>query len=159
MEIRISDASSLFKENGHDLKGIFNLLFSAMIVNEWHPGLEISISEVSFIAARKYICDEIRQFLSGFKPDLKAAEERVQQFHKEHAELKEINAYFQNMSLKEFLFSHNKKRKAFKKRAQELRDMTISVEELLNIAFYKFSQVNGTLAQFKEGFERFASVK
>lgn len=166
MKIKVSNAVSLFKENGHDLKGILTMLVNAISAEVCYPAItprELAISPVidtvTIIEGKKVVYGLIEEALDKFQPDLEKASQRLQNFQKDYHELKVIDAYFENMGFWQLLFKRGKRRKYYRERRRELQEMRISVEELLNISFYKFSQVNGTLKQFKDGVKRFLEMK
>lgn len=162
MDIKVSAASSLFKENGHDLRGIFTQLSNA-ISFDFEIGsyfvANVHMDSLAIVETRKMTYDIIKEALEDFQPDLEKAEEEIKKFQQNYKELKEIEAFFENMGFWKFIFDRGEQRKKHQKRLKELQEMTVSVQTLLNVAYYKFSQINGTKKQFREGFERLIAMK
>lgn len=161
MDIRVASASSLFKENGHDLKGIFNLFYNAvyacisLTVVNMHNTEELA----PLTDNRELISGYIGSALENFHPDVEKAASRIAQFNQEYKELKEMSEKIREVNIWTILTRSNKQINAYIKRKKEIESETLTIEELLNIAFYKFSQVNGTLKQFKDGVKRFLEMK
>ena len=161
MEIKVACTSSLFKENGHDLKGIFTLFYNAvyayfsLATMNMHNICDQECCLVQLSDNRELVAGCILKTLETFQPDLEAAASRVSQFDREYKELKEISEKIKEVHFLTILTRADKKINAYIRRRKEIEEETISLKELLNVAFYKFTQVNGTRKQFKEGFERF----
>lgn len=160
MEISVARASSLFKENGHDLKGIFTLFYNSIydfvLVVVPHSQSELN---PSVVYDHDWVIEYVANALKDFVPDVKKAENRIAQFNQEYAELKELSSKIKEVSFWSLLTRSNKRINVYIRRKREIEDETISLDELLNVAYYKFLQVNGTVRQFKEGFERLLRSK
>ena len=163
MEIKVASASSLFKENGHDLKGIFNLFYNAVYACISLPVVNMHHTEeygvVPLTDNREFVSGYIGSALENFHPDAEKAAARIAQFDQEYKELKEMSEKIREVNIWTILTRSNKQINAYIKRKKEIESETLTIEELLNIAFYKFSQVNGTLKQFKDGVKRFLEMK
>lgn len=163
MEIKVSAASSLFKETGHDLKGIFNLFYNAvytyyslMVVNMQNTD-DYNVTQLT--DARELVISNINTALEKFHPDVEKAAARIALFNQEYKELKEMEEKFNKESRWKMILRFNKQIKSYIKRKREIESETISLDELLNIAYYKFLQVNGTFRQFKDGLLRFLETR
>lgn len=154
--MKVAYASSLFKENGHDLKGIFNLLYNAI---DSYVASRYIHSDVyrAYTSDTGLIIGSMMDAISKFHPNLEAAEARIVQFNQEYKELKEMSDKINDVSFLKRLFRSDVKAYIVRKRAIE--NETITIDELLNIAYYKFTQVNGTFKQFKDGLVRFLELK
>ena len=167
MDIKVASASSLFKENGHDLKGIFNLFYNAVSQCISINTIDAYCTGGEMLFGGKPVVPDDREFLTGciihalenFHPDLEKSASRIAQFNQEYKELKEMSAKIKEVSFWTVITRSNKQINAYIKRKREIESETISLDELLNIAYYKFSQVNGTFKQFREGFNRFLEMK
>lgn len=165
MEINVACASSLFKENGHDLKGLFNLLYNAVyayvgrtVINMQNtPDADYCLMPIP--DNRELVANYISSALENFQPDIEKAVSRIAQFNQEYKELKEASEKIREVSLWTIFTRSNKQINAYIKRKREIENETITIAELLNVTFCKFSQVNGTLKQFREGLVRFLDTK
>ncbi len=162
MDIKVASASSLFKENGHDLKGIFNLFYNAVYAYISLTVVNMHTEEygiASLTDNRELVSGYIGTALENFHPDVEKAASRIAQFNQEYKELKEMEQKINEMRRWKTIFRSFKQIKAYIKRKREIESETVTIEELLNIAYYKFSQVNGTFKQFKDGMKRFLEMK
>lgn len=164
MYINVSVASTLFKENGHDLKGIFQLFYNAVttdylnktcVVNN-APSLDgnYTTSIGSYDLDRIHIKGHIADALENFAPNVEFAQKRIQQFDEDYKKLRELTEKLGNYGFWTILFRTNKRVRVYLRQKEEIEAMKISIEDLLQIAFYKFTQVCGTQKQFVEGFYR-----
>lgn len=165
MDIQVACASSLFKENGHDLKGIFNLFYNAVYayvsvaVVDMHKMRDSDYSVNQISDNREFVSHLIGEVLENFSPNKESAASRIAQFDQEYQELKKLGKKIKEVSFWTVLTRSNKQINAYIKRRKEIENETISLEELLNVAYYKFLQVNGTFKQFKNGFFHFLEIK
>lgn len=165
MDIKVACASSLFKENGHDLKGIFNLFYNAvyngccLAVVSMHNSEGADYSLAPIADNRELVAGFIGSALEIFHPDVEKAASRIAQFNQEYKELKEMSEKINEVSFWTVITRSNKQINAYIRRKREIEGETLTIEELLNIAYYKFSQVNGTFKQFKDGMKRFLEMK
>ncbi len=163
MEIKVSAASSLFKETGHDLRGIFNLFYNAVYAYYNLTSINMQNTDDYGVAAltdaRELVISSINTALENFHPDAEKAAARISQFNQEYKELKEMGEKINDVSFWKIIFRSDKQINAYIKRKREIESETISVEELLNVAYYKFLQVNGTFKQFKDGLVRFLETR
>lgn len=165
MEIKVACAASLFKETGHDLKGIFNLFYNAvyngcsLTIVSMHnaDGTDYGLAPIA--DNREFVVGIINSAMESFHPDVEKAASRIAQFNQEYKELKEMSEKINEVSFLTVITRSNKQINAYIKRKRGLENETIDVSDLLNVAYYKFSQVNGTLKQFREGFSRFLENK
>ena len=166
MEVKISNASSLFKENGHDLRGICNLLFNAVlteICTEGHISSVAAEVEESLLPLYAEYYDEAKEKLAEavlvFECNQEKAEELISVFNKDYQELKAIDKKIEETGFWTLMFKDFKKFKTCYRRKREIYVKEISLNELLNVAFFKFSKKNGTKTQFVEGIKRFLAGK
>ena len=166
MEVRISNASSLFKENGHDLKGICNLLFNAVLTEICSYGQISAVTaeiEEGLIPQYAEYCEKTKETLADaiehFEVKLEKAEELISRFDKDYQELKAIDKKIEETGFWKLLFKDFRKFKTCYRRKRELCAKQVSLNALLNVAFFKFSQKNGTKQQFVDGVKRFLASK
>lgn len=166
-EIKVSSAVSLFKENGHDLKGLFQLYINAVsadkyssvssttsVVNEYSPyGGFLSPWELFEYSGR--IKQDISNALEKFTPDAEKGEKRILKFYEDYKRLKELSEKIRPYGFWKILFRANKQLRKLLEEKEEIENMKISLVELLQVVFFKFTQVRGTKKQFVEGFNRY----
>lgn len=162
MEIKVSNAVSLFKENGHDLKGLMTLLYNAVLseIISQNPMVDVSSPALHSISIeisqmKGQAMGIIRRSFEEFHPNPETAKARIAQFNQEYKELKELEQKIGEVSFWTVLLQKNKDINKYIRRKKELQEETISVVELINIAFYKFTQINGTQKQFFDFVRKF----
>lgn len=161
----MSSAASLFKENGHDLKGLYQLFLNA-VSSDKMAGFPApyandcgiygtTLSPYDLVQISGFVKKEIREALAKFTPDAEKGEKRVLKFYEDYKRLRELSEKIQPYGFWKILFRANKKLREFLEEKEEIENMKISLDELLQVAFFKFTQVRGTKKQFMEGFNRY----
>ena len=112
MEIKVACASSLFKENRHDLKGIFTLFYNAvyaycsLATMNMHNICDSEYGLAQLSDNRELVAGCILKTLETFQPDLEAAASRVSQFDREYKELKEMREGGRKLRKKQSLWKN-----------------------------------------------------
>lgn len=167
-EIKVSSAASLFKENGHDLKGLYQLFLNAVstdkfagvqvpVVGEFSP-YGACISHFDMVEISGSVKKEIKSALAEFTPSVEDGEKRVLKFYEDYKRLRELSDKIKPYGFWKILFRANKQLRKFLEEKEEIENMTISLNDLLQVAFFKFAQVRGTKKQFIEGFNRYLEI-
>ncbi len=160
--LNVSAAASLFKENGHDLKGIFQLFYNAVSNDYYRKCSSVSNIGIDCSSGFNYpVFDEggivrinILSALENFVPDLDYAEKRLAEFNEDYKKLKELSTKIKPYGFWAIIFRRNKLLREYLEQRDEIEAKEVSLDELLQIAFYKFQQVRGTKKQFIDGFMR-----
>ena len=124
-----------------------------------HSATELNHEMQAVSDNKALLTNYMNSTIKQFHPDNELAAARIAQFNQEYKELKEMSEKIKEVSFFTVLTRSNKKINAYIRRKKEIESENISFEELLNVAYYKFTQVNGTLKQFKDGFSRFLEAK
>ena len=154
--MKIATASSLFQEKGLDKKGIFTLLVNA-VDRENINRLYMSQSMVDcnntlyshslcFNDCRTSAINFLTECVDEFSPNLDWAEQRISQFFSDHTKLRNIRAQIDAISIWDMLFKKRKKYKRLSRERLVIEDMSLSTNELLNIAFYHYHKATQNTA-------------
>lgn len=170
-QIKVSSAVSLFKEDGHDLKGLYQLFFNSVksdVMNRMQPWGEHTVYETApygvfvdsytMLKAADCATKEIENALADFTPDAALGEKRILKFNEDYKNLKELSGKIQPYGFWKILFRANKQLRKLLEEKEEIENMMISLVDLLHVAFYKFTQVRGTKKQFVDGFNRYLNA-
>lgn len=160
--LNVSTAASLFKENGHDLKGIFQLFYNAVSSDYYRKNSAVSNVSLDGSSGINYpvfddgcvVRGNILSALEKFVPDLDYAEKRLAEFNEDYKKLKELSTKIKPYGFWAIIFRRNKVLREYLEQRDEIEAKEVSLDELLQIAFYKFQQVRGTKKQFVDGFTR-----
>lgn len=161
--LKVSTAASLFKENGHDLKGVFQLFYNAVTEDYFRNfGAVTNISldgstHMEYPMSNDFstVRANILAALENFVPDSKYAQERLAEFNEDYKKLKELSSKIKPYGFWAVVFRKNKVLRDYLKQRDEIEAKEISINELLQIAFYKFLQIGGNKKQFIESFTRY----
>ncbi len=162
-KLNVSTAASLFKENGHDLKGIFQLLYNAVTSDYYRKNSAVSNMSLDGSSGINYpLWDDgcivrvnILTALEKFVPNLDYAQARLVEFNEDYKTLKELSVKIKPYGFLASLFRTNKELRKYLEQKDIIEAKEVSIDELLQIAFYKFQQVRGTKKQFVDGFTRY----
>ena len=151
--MKVATASSLFQEKGLDKKGIFTLLVNAvdrenidiacMTQTLVNCNNVLNSNSLDFNNCRIIAIDFLLEGVDNFSPDLEWAEQRISQFFADHAKLKNIRIQIDTIGFWEMIFSKRKEYGALIKEKHEIEDKRLTINELLNIAFYHYNQATG----------------
>ena len=154
--VRVASASSLFQEKGLDARGIFTLLVNAVerenmnIVYFANPNSDyentLNPASVRFNDCRISAISSLLRELSEFKPDLVWAKKRVTQFFVDHAKIKDLATMMSQIGFWEMLFKRRKEYRALSREKTEIESMSLSLQQLLDIAFCRYHQATGKQA-------------
>lgn len=168
MEIKVSSAASLFKENGHDLKGLYQLFLNAVSADKIasypasiasdYGSYGMSLSPYVMVTVSGNVREEIKDALAEFTPNAEEGEKRILKFYEDYKRLRELSEKIQPYGFWKILFRANQKLREFLEEKEEIENMKISLNDLLQVAFFKFTQVRGTKKQFVEGFNRYLEL-
>lgn len=166
-QIKVSSAASLFKESGHDLKGLYQLFFNAVTsdrMNSMQATAQATYETSpygTFLGAYDMVeytgsaVREIKDALEKFTPDAALGEERILKFNEDYKKLRELSEKIKPYGFWKILFRANKQLRQLLEEKEEIENMSISLVDLLQVAFFKFTQVRGTKKQFVDGFNRY----
>ena len=137
----------------------YNAVYDVSLLTIPHSATELNHEMQAVSDNKALLTNYMNSTIKQFHPDNELAAARIAQFNQEYKELKEMSEKINEVSFLTVITRSNKQINAYIKRKRELEKETIDVSDFLNVAYYKFSQVNGTLKQFREGFSRFLENK
>lgn len=154
--VRVASASSLFQEKGLDARGIFTLMVNAVerenlsITYLANPGSDyentLNPSSVRFKDCRPSAINALLREVNEFKPDLVWAKKRITQFFVDHAKIKDLGTMMSQIGFWEMLFKRRKEYRALAHEKAEIENMSLSLQQLINVAFCRYHQATGKQA-------------
>lgn len=144
--IKVSSASSLFQEKGLEANGVFTLLLNAIerdkmnIICFSNPNSDyeniLNPCSIRFKDCRIAAVTALQIELAKFSPDIGYGKKRIDQFFQDYASLKSLKSQMEAISFWDMLFKKRKEYKTLAREKAEIEEMSLSANELLNVAFF-----------------------
>lgn len=147
-KIRVASANSLFNEMGHDAQGIFRLYYNAISSDYFfrHPVVAFQDGGNNHFLFTAPPCEvdtvlnQIKLALDSFEDDIDVnwADKRIKQYHEDHQKIQNLTSKIDEYGFWSFICFWKADLNQLRKERREFLEMTISVNELTQIAYYKF---------------------
>lgn len=148
--ILVAKASAFFQEKGLDANGIFRLLFNALnrefvYYYSSADGIGGFPSTVDFpytYLEAEFSISAVSMNISKFTGNLDFAKQRVEQFFADYKRLKSLDEKISQLGFWDYLLRRKNYVKEIFRERRKLLNMRITVVELLEVAYYKYTTEN-----------------